>query len=110
MCDLHRPESLLPQNRPIAQEGDLATGLQAASHQVSQQFASSLIQDYCFIIVKRRVYSLARYGVLSLETALRILQGYEVMHQLRKGQVNRTIRGNIESQVRFVPTAFGLAA
>ena len=32
------------------------------------------------------------------------------MHQVRKGQVKGTTRGDIQSQVRFVSTAFGLAA
>ncbi len=46
----------------------------------------------------------------SFDTAWRTLQGYEAMHQLRKGQVNGTIKGDIRSQIRFVATAFGLAA
>jgi IS6 family transposase len=51
-------------------------------------------------------------GFWSFETALRTLQGYEVTNQLRKGQVKvrGTIKGDILSQVRFVSTAFGLAA
>ena len=46
----------------------------------------------------------------SFDTAWRTLQGYEAMHQLRKGQIQGTIRSDINSQVRFVSTAFGLAA
>jgi hypothetical protein len=32
------------------------------------------------------------------------------MHQLRKGQVQGTSKGDIQSQIRFVSRAFGLAA
>jgi transposase-like protein len=63
-------------------------------------------QDHRFI--KRRVSP--GMGFWSFETALRTLQGYEAMHQLRKGQIQGASRGDILSQVRFVSTAFGLAA
>jgi transposase, IS6 family len=63
-------------------------------------------QDHRFI--KRRVNP--GLGFWSFDTAWRTLQGYEAIHQLRKGQVQGTSRGNIRSQVRFVATAFGLAA
>ncbi len=63
-------------------------------------------QDHRFI--KRRVNP--GLGFWSFDTAWRTLQGYEAIHQLRKGQVRGTTRGNIQSQVRFVSTAFGLAA
>jgi transposase-like protein len=49
-------------------------------------------------------------GFWSFDTALRTLQGYEAMHQLRKGQVQDTTRGDIQSQIRFVSRVFGLAA
>ena len=71
------------------------------------KYLNNLIeQDHRFI--KRRVNPCL--GFLSLDTAWRTLQGYEAMHQLRKGQVKGTTRGDIQSQVRFVSTAFGLAA
>jgi transposase-like protein len=63
-------------------------------------------QDHRFI--KRRVNP--GLGFWSLETAWRTIQGYEAMHQLRKGQVRGTRRGDILSQIRFVSAAFGLAA
>ncbi|MEP6775328.1 MAG: DDE-type integrase/transposase/recombinase [Chloroflexota bacterium] len=63
-------------------------------------------QDLRFI--KRRVRP--RMGFWSLETAWRKLQGYEATNQLRKGQIGGTTNGDIRSQVRFVSTAFGLAA
>lgn len=49
-------------------------------------------------------------GFWSFDTAWRTVQGYEAMHQLRKGQVTGTQKGDIKSQVRFVSAAFGLAA
>jgi IS6 family transposase len=63
-------------------------------------------QDHRFI--KRRVNP--GMGFWSFDTAWRTLQGYEAMHQLRKGQVRGTKRGDIVSQVRFMATAFGMAA
>ncbi len=63
-------------------------------------------QDHRFI--KRRVNP--GMGFWSFETAWRTLQGYEATHQLRKGQVRGTTRGDIRSQVRFVLTAFGLVS
>jgi transposase-like protein len=63
-------------------------------------------QDHRFI--KRRVSP--GMGFWSFDTAWRTLQGYEAMHQLRKGQIQGTTRGDIVSQVRFVSAAFGLAA
>ena len=63
-------------------------------------------QDHRFI--KRRVN--LGLGFWSLDTAWRTIQGYEATNQLRKGQVRGTTKGDIQSQVRFVSAAFGLAA
>jgi len=71
------------------------------------KYLNNLIeQDHRFI--KRRVNP--GMGFWSFDTAWRTIQGYEAMHQLRKGQVQGTTRGGIQSQVRFVFTSFGLAA
>jgi transposase, IS6 family len=71
------------------------------------KYLNNLIeQDHGFI--KRRVNP--GMGFRSFDTAWRTLQGYEAMHQLRKGQVKGSTRGDINSQVRFVSMAFGLAA
>jgi transposase, IS6 family len=71
------------------------------------KYLNNLIeQDHRFI--KRRVNPGMRFW--SFDTAWRTVQGYEAIHQLRKGQVKRTTRGDIRSQVLFVATAFGLAA
>jgi transposase, IS6 family len=71
------------------------------------KYLNNLIeQDHRFI--KRRVNPGMRFW--PFDTAWRTVQGYEAIHQLRKGQVKRTTRGDIRSQVLFVATAFGLAA
>jgi IS6 family transposase len=49
-------------------------------------------------------------GFGSFVTADRTLAGYEAMHMLRKGQVHGAPRGDIQSQVRFIENAFGIAA
>jgi len=63
-------------------------------------------QDHRFI--KRLVKP--GMGFFSLETAGRTLQGYEVMHMLRKGQVRGVGKGDITGQVTFVARLFGVAA
>src|SRR5205085_6517168 len=71
------------------------------------KYLNNLIeQDHRFI--KRRVNP--GMGFWSFDTAWRTIQGYEAMHQLRKGQVRGTRRGDILSQALFVSSAFGLAA
>ena len=49
-------------------------------------------------------------GFFSMETAGRTLQGYKVMHMLRKGQVRGVGKGDIKGQVTFVARLFGVAA
>jgi transposase, IS6 family len=45
-----------------------------------------------------------------METAGRTLQGYEVMHMMRKGQVRGVDKGDITAQVTFIASLFGVAA
>ena len=49
-------------------------------------------------------------GFCSFETARRTLQGYEVMHMLRKGQMRGMEKGDILGQVAFISALFGMAA
>ncbi len=63
-------------------------------------------QDHRFI--KRLVKP--GMGFFSMETAGRTLQGYEVMHMIRKGQVRGVGKGDITGQVTFVARLFGVAA
>jgi transposase, IS6 family len=63
-------------------------------------------QDHRFI--KRRVKP--GLGFFSFETAWRTLQGYEVMHMIRKGQMRGVEKGDSMGQVAFISGLFGVAA
>ncbi len=63
-------------------------------------------QDHRFI--KRLVKP--GMGFFSFETAGRTLQGYEVMHMIRKGQARGVGKGDITGQVTFIASLFGVAA
>jgi IS6 family transposase len=63
-------------------------------------------QDHRFI--KRRVKP--GLGFFSFETAWRTLQGYEVMHMIRKGQMQGVNKGDVLGQVAFIAILFGVAA
>jgi len=63
-------------------------------------------QDHRFI--KRLVKP--GMGFFSLETAWQTLQGYEVMHMIRKGQMRGVEKGDILGQVAFIASIFGVAA
>jgi IS6 family transposase len=62
-------------------------------------------QDHRFI--KRQVKP--GMGFFSFETADRTLQGYEVMHMIRKGQVRGVGKADISGQVTFIAGLFGVA-
>ena len=49
-------------------------------------------------------------GFFSFETAWRTLQGYEMMHMLRKGQVQGVAKGDVRGQVTLVAQLFGVVA
>ena len=71
------------------------------------KYLNNLIeQDHRFI--KRRVKP--GMGFFSFETAWRTLQGYEVMHMIRKGQMRGVEKGDILGQVAFISALFGMAA
>jgi transposase, IS6 family len=63
-------------------------------------------QDHRFI--KRRVKP--GLGFFSFETAWHTLQGYEVMHMVRKGQIRGVEKGDILGQMAFIASLFGVAA
>ncbi len=70
------------------------------------KYLNNLIeQDHRFI--KRLVKP--GMGYFSFETAGRTLQGYEVMHMIRKGQVHGVGKADIKDQVTFVASLFGVA-
>jgi len=63
-------------------------------------------QDHRF--VKRRVNPGLGFG--SFHTARRTIQGYEVMHMIRKGQIERGTKGDVLAQNCVIAQMFGLAA
>jgi hypothetical protein len=58
--------------------------------------------------IKRRVN--ASQGFRSFDGAWRTIQGYEVVHMIRKGQVRWLPKGDVVGQVLFVNETFGLKA
>ena len=85
-----------------------AAGMLAESVELRQvKYLNNLIeQDHRFI--KRLVKP--GMGFFSFETAWRTLQGYEVMHMIRKGQMQGVNKGDVLGQVAFIATLFGVAA
>jgi transposase, IS6 family len=85
-----------------------AAGILPESVELRQvKYLNNLVeQDHRFI--KRLVKP--GMGFFSLETAGRTLQGYEVMHMIRKGQVRGVGKGDITGQVAFIASLFGVAA
>jgi len=63
-------------------------------------------QDHRFI---KRLVKLGM-GFGSFNTARRTIRGYEVMHMLKKGQVQGVARGAVEQRVKFISQLFGVAA
>lgn len=85
-----------------------AAGAVPASCDLRQvKYLNNLVeQDHRFI--KRLVKP--GLGFFSFETAWRTLQGYEVMHMIRKGQIQGVGKGGGRQQARFIATLFGVAA
>jgi IS6 family transposase len=85
-----------------------ATGVMPAACELRQvKYLNNLIeQDHRFI--KRLVKPGLGFG--SFKTAWRTLQGYEVMHMIRKGQVNGVSKGGSQQQARFIASLLGAAA
>jgi len=63
-------------------------------------------QDHRFI--KRRVRPGLGFG--SYPTAWRTIQGYEMMHMIRKGQIEGIEKGNRQAQQQFIDGLFGVVA
>lgn len=71
------------------------------------KFLNNLVeQDHRFL--KRLVKP--GLGFFSSETAWRTLQGYEIMHMIRKGQIRGVEKGDIISQVAYITRLFLAAA
>ena len=63
-------------------------------------------QDHRFI--KKRIA--ASLGFRSAEGAWRTIEGYEAMHEIRKGQIRWLPKGDVVGQRQFIHTLFGIAA
>ena len=50
----------------------------------------------------------AKGNLFSFESAWRTLQGYEVMHMIRKGQMHGVEKGDSMKQVAFIASLFGV--
>ena len=57
--------------------------------------------------IKKRI---ANLWFRSAEGALRTIDSYEAMHQIRKGQIRWLPKGDVVGQRRFIHTLFGIAA
>ena len=58
--------------------------------------------------IKRRIN--ASQGFRSFSAARRTIQGYEVVHMIRKGQVSRLPKGDVRRLVQFIQDTLGLQA
>ena len=59
-------------------------------------------------LIKRRVN--ASQGFRSFDGAWRTIQGYEVLHMIRKGQVRWLPKGDVLGQIQFIREILGLKA
>ena len=84
-----------------------AVGTVPASCELRQnKYLNNLVeQDHRFI--KRLVKP--GMGFFSFETAWRTLQGYEVIHMIRKGQMQGVSKGDSLRQAAFIAELFGVA-
>jgi len=73
----------------------------------SRRYLNNIVeQDHRFI---KRLVKLGM-GFGSFNTARRTIRGYEVMHMLKKGQVQGVARGAVEQRVKFISQLFKVAA
>ncbi len=63
-------------------------------------------QDHRFI--KRLVKPGMGFG--SFSTARRTIKGYEIMHMMKKGQINKVEKGAVRERVKFIAEIFGVVA
>jgi transposase, IS6 family len=93
---------------PPAVEALKLDGLLSNSCELRQNkyLNNGIEQDHRFI--KRQVNP--GLGFFSFKTARRTSRGYEVMHLIRKGQIEGIRRGDIQGQVKFIVQVFEVAA
>lgn len=79
---------------------------EACEHRPVKYLNNIVEQDHRFI--KRRVKPGLGFG--SYPTAWRTIQGYEVIHMIRKGQIEGIEKGNSQAQNQFIDGLFGVVA
>ena len=87
----------------VKQEGILR---RRCHHRPVQDLNNILEQDHRAI--KRRVK--AKQGFREFHAALRTIQGYDVMHMIRKGQARWVSGSDVRQQIHFINKLFEVAA
>ena len=87
----------------IKKEGTLR---RCCGHRPVQYLNNILEQDHRAI--KRRVK--AKQGFREFQAARHIIQAYEAMHMIRKGQVRRVSGSDVRRQIQFIEKLFELGA
>ena len=49
-------------------------------------------------------------GLKSFNTARRTIKGYEILHMMKKGQIEKVKKGAVRERVKFIAEIFGVAA
>ena len=81
--------------------------LPAATETRQSKYLNNIVeQDHRFL--KRRIKPGIGFG--SFNTARRTIKGYEVMHMIRKGQIQDAEKGDVMGQISFISQLFGAAA
>ena len=71
-----------------------------------QKYLNNIVeQDHRFI--KKRVHSML--GLKTFRTAKQIICGVEVMHMLKKGQLQQGVK-SVQSEIEFIHKLFGVAS
>jgi IS6 family transposase len=81
--------------------------LDSTSNFRQKKYLNNIIeQDHRFIkkLVKAGLW------FKSPPSAWKTLQGYETMHMIRKGQISKILKNNIQNQAKFINSIFGVAA
>jgi len=49
-------------------------------------------------------------GFGSFNTARRTIKGYEILHMMKKGQIEKVEKGAVRERIEFIAEIFGVAA
>ncbi len=104
---MRKPFSMAPVSDTLAGEPCALKGASTVRGRGREKRASSGTSLAAYS-TKRRVKP--GLGFFSFQTAWRTLQGYEVMHMVRKGQMRGVEKGDSMGQIAFIARLFGVAA